>query len=86
MERQLLRPSESAYIASRGDESSLSYSDIESDSIIHMSFRIQEVHLLGWTIFTWMCQKSLYLPVCLSRCSLIDLNFFAADTLQISAS
>ena len=67
MERQLLRPFESAYIASRGEESSLSYSDIESDSIIHMSFRIQEVHLLGWTIFTWMCQKSLYLPVCLSR-------------------
>ena len=86
MERQLLRPSESAYIASRGEESSLSYSDIESDSIIHMSFRIWAVHLLGWTIFTWICQKSLYLPVCLSRCSMFDLNFFAADTLQISAS
>ena len=67
MERQLRGPSALPYIASPGWDDSLPYLDIESDSIIHMSIRIQEVHLLGWTIFSWICQKSYYLPFCLSR-------------------
>ena len=79
MGRQLLRPSEMSYMSLPGHDWSLAYSDIESDSIIHMSFRILAVHLLGWTIFAWICQKSIYLPVCLSLCSSFDLNLFAVN-------
>ena len=54
MGRQLLRAFVSPYMPWSWHESSLPFSDIESNSTIHMSFCTQAVHLLGWIVLTWM--------------------------------
>ena len=53
-QRQLLRAFVSPYMSWSWHESSLPFSDIESNSTIHMSFCTQAVHLLGWIVLTWM--------------------------------
>ena len=79
-------PSACPYVVWPGLESSLPYSDIESDSMIHISLRVQAAHLIGWAIIALMCQKSSYLPACISSCSLLYLNPFAGDTKQLSVT
>ena len=79
-------PSACSYVAWPGHESSLPYSDIESDSMIHMSLRVLAAHLIGWAIIAWMHQKSSYLPMCLSSCSSFDLNSIVGDTKQFSVT
>ena len=53
-QRQLCAPSALSYMSWSWHESSLPFSDIESNSTIHMSFCTQAVHLLGWIVLTWM--------------------------------